>query len=142
MPRIDDIEDTPNPNAKKFILMEPLTWGISRSYENAEQARDDPLAATLFAIENVTNVFYIDRWITVTQDGNADWRALSRLVADPIRAAPAADVQSARLTTAAAPAMADLPPAEQDRLDRINEEIITGKMLDFLVANASVTAAA
>jgi Fe-S cluster biogenesis protein NfuA len=125
MPRIDDIEDTPNPNAKKFILREPLTWGISRSYENAEEARDDPLAAALFAIGNVTNVFYVDRWITVTQDGGADWRTLSRLVAEPIRAAPAADEQTTRLTAAAAPDLADLPPEEQARLDRINELLDT-----------------
>jgi len=46
MPRIDDIEDTPNPNAKKFILREPLTWGTARSYENAEQAKDDPAPVT------------------------------------------------------------------------------------------------
>ena len=41
MPKIAEIEDTPNPNAKKFILDEPLTWGITRSYENAGQAEDD-----------------------------------------------------------------------------------------------------
>ena len=121
MPRIDDIEDTPNPNAKKFVLMEPLTWGISRSYENAEQAKDDPLASALFAIGNVTNVFYVDRWLTVTQDGRADWRVLSRLVAEPIRAAPAADEQSALLTAAAAPGLTELSPEAQERLDRINE---------------------
>jgi Fe-S cluster biogenesis protein NfuA len=121
MPRIDDIEDTPNPNAKKFTLREPLTWGIARSYENAEQAKDDPLAAELFAIGNVTNVFYVDRWLTVTQDGGADWRVLSRLVAEPIRAAPSADAHSARVTAAAAPALTELPPEEQERLDRINE---------------------
>jgi NFU1 iron-sulfur cluster scaffold homolog, mitochondrial len=121
MPRIDDIEDTPNPNAKKFILREPLTWGIARSYENAEQAKDDPLAAALFAIDSVTNVFYVDRWITVTQDGGADWRVLSRLVAEPIRAAPSANEHSARVTAAAAPALTELPPEEQERLDQINE---------------------
>jgi Fe-S cluster biogenesis protein NfuA len=121
MPRIDDIEDTPNPNAKKFILREPLTWGIARSYENADQAKDDPLAAALFAIDHVTNVFYVDRWITITQDGGADWHALSRLVAEPIRAAASADEHSARLTSEAAPALTELSPEEQERLDRINE---------------------
>ena len=40
MPKIAEIEDTPNPNAVKFILMEPLTWGITRSYDSAEQAQD------------------------------------------------------------------------------------------------------
>ena len=32
MPKIAEIEPTPNPNAMKFVLKEPLTWGISRSY--------------------------------------------------------------------------------------------------------------
>ncbi len=73
MPKIADIEGTPNKNALKFILKEPLTWGIARSYDNAEAAKDDPLASALFDIDHVTNVFYIDHWITVTQDGEANW---------------------------------------------------------------------
>ncbi|MGH8702963.1 MAG: NifU N-terminal domain-containing protein, partial [Burkholderiales bacterium] len=88
MPKISEIEPTPNPNAMKFILKEPLTWGISRSYENAEQAKDDPLASRLFDLEHVTSVFYVDHWITVTQDGQADWQELMRKLAAPIREAP------------------------------------------------------
>ena len=86
MPKIAEIEPTPNPNAMKFILREPLTWGISRSYENAEQAKDDPLAAKLFEIEHVTSVFYVDHWITVTQDGQADWQELMRPYMDQVEA--------------------------------------------------------
>ena len=89
MPRIAEIESTPNPNAMKFVLRDPLTWGVSRSYDNAGAAQDDPLASALFDIEHVTNVFYVDHWITVTQDGGADWQELTRKVAEPIRAAPA-----------------------------------------------------
>ena len=94
MPKIADIERTPNPNARKFILREPLSWGIAHSFENAAQAQDNPLAQALFAIPHVTNVFYVDRWITVTQDGNVEWDGLSRELAVPIRAAPAAAAQS------------------------------------------------
>jgi Fe-S cluster biogenesis protein NfuA len=119
MPKISEIEGTPNPNALKFVLKEPLTWGITRSYDNAEQAKDDPLATELFEIDHVTNVFYVDRWITVTQDGNANWPDLAREVADPIRAAPAADVQSAD-TLATATTISDLSSKDQLRLDRIN----------------------
>ena len=97
MPKIAEIEATPNPNAMKFILKEPLTWGISRSYDTADRARDDPLAAALFAIEHVTNVFYVDHWITVTQDGKAHWPELLRELAVPIRDAPSAHQQSAEL---------------------------------------------
>ena len=120
MPKIAEIEDTPNPNAVKFILKEPLTWGIARSYDNAEQAKDDALASTLFDIEHVTNVFYVDRWLTVTQDGKADWPELVRKVAEPIRAAPAADQQSAATVAAATTVIASLSPEDQLRLDRIN----------------------
>ena len=121
MPKIAEIEPTPNPNAMKFILKEPLTWGITRSYDNAGQAKDDPLASQLFDIEHVTNVFYVDHWITVTQDGAADWHELQRKVAEPIRAAPAADEQTAAATAASTASLAELSPADQERLDRINE---------------------
>ena len=121
MPKIAEIEPTPNPNAMKFVLKEPLTWGITRSYDNAGQAEGDPLAAALFDIEHVTNVFYVDHWITVTQDGKADWQELLRKLAVPIREAPAADDKSAELAAQAAPAMAEMSDADRERLDKINE---------------------
>ena len=121
MPKIADIEDTPNPNAKKFILKEPLTWGITRAYDNAAEAEEDLLAASIFDIEHVTNVFYVDHWLTVTQDGRADWPELLRRVAERIRAAPAASEQSAQLASAAAATpITDLSPEDQQRLYMIN----------------------
>lgn len=87
MPKIAEIEYTPNPNARKFVLKEPLTNGPSRSYADAVSAAGDGLASALFAVPHVTNVYYVDRYVTVTQDGKADWNELLRKVADPIRAA-------------------------------------------------------
>lgn len=120
MPKIADIEGTPNKNALKFILKEPLTWGIACSYDNAESASDDPLASALFEIDHVTNVFYIDNWITVTQDGEANWQDLAREVADPIRAAPAASEQTEKAVAAAGDWLNNLSPEDQQRLERIN----------------------
>ncbi len=120
MPKIADIEGTPNKNALKFILKEPLTWGVARSYDNVEAARDDPLASALFDIDHVTNVFYIDHWITVTQDGEANWQDLARDIADPIRAAPAATAQSAETVATANEALVNLSPDDQLRLEKIN----------------------
>lgn len=97
MPRIAEIEHTPNPNARKFILREPLTYGIARSYESAEQADGDQLATALFDVPHVTNVFYVDHWLTVTQDGAMEWPDLLRQLAVPIREAPSAQEESARL---------------------------------------------
>lgn len=121
MPKIAEIEPTPNPNARKFILREPLTWGVSRSFDNAEAAKDDPLASQLFAVSHVTNVFYVDHWITVTQDGDADWPDLLRELADPIRAAPSAEAQSAQYATGtASSAPDDMTADERERFDRIS----------------------
>lgn len=120
MPKIVDIEDTPNPNAVKFILKEPLTWGVARSYDNAEQAQDDPLAAALFDIEHVTNVFYVDRWLTVTQDGKTFWPELMRQLAVPIRAAPAANAQTEAMMAEAESAIGDLSPEDRVRLNNIS----------------------
>jgi Fe-S cluster biogenesis protein NfuA len=122
MPKIAEIEPTPNPNAMKFILKEPLTWGITRSYDNSAQAQHDPLAAQLFDIEHVTNVFYVDHWITVTQDGKADWQTLLRALAQPIREAPAADEQSTHFADQAGmPEMGEMSEADRERIGKINE---------------------
>lgn len=123
MPKIAEIEPTPNPNAMKFILREPLTWGITHSYDSAEDAKNDPLASKLFEIEHVTNVFYVDHWITVSQDGTADWQELMRKLAVPIRDAPSADAASARFAAQAENpgGFENMSDADRARLDRINE---------------------
>lgn len=123
MPKIAEIEPTPNPNAMKFILKEPLTWGITRSYDSADKAAGDALAEELFDIEHVTNVFYVDHWITVTQDGRAEWQDLMRKLAVPIREAPAADEQSAQLMQQSESEFDASKMSEADlaRLDKINE---------------------
>ncbi len=123
MPKISEIEPTPNPNAMKFILREPLTWGITRSYDNAEAAHDDALASTLFGIDHVTNVFYVDHWITVTQDGGADWQELMRKLAAPIRDAPAADAHSEQMAAQSTSALSseNLSETDRARLAKIND---------------------
>ncbi|MDQ3819621.1 MAG: NifU family protein [Acidobacteriota bacterium] len=87
MPKISDIEETPNPNAVKFILKEPVTNGTARQFGSAEKAQDDPLAKSLFDVGQVVSVFYMDRMITVEKEDLADWDELLPALAVPIRAA-------------------------------------------------------
>jgi Fe-S cluster biogenesis protein NfuA len=87
MPKIDNIEETPNPNAVKFILKEPVTNGTTRSFHSAEEAAADPLAGPLFAVGDVSSVFYMDRMVTVEKTDEADWDDLLPRLAVPIRAA-------------------------------------------------------
>lgn len=114
MPKIADIEYTPNPNAVKFILKEPLTNGASRSFPSAEAAKSDPLADALFNVGNVTSVFYMDRFITVNKDEDVSWEVMLKKLAEPIRSAPA-------VSEAPAPASAAIVPGNNPLLDRINQ---------------------
>ncbi len=128
MPKIAEIEFTPNPNARKFILREPLSYGVSKSYESAGQAEGDPLAEALFAIPHVTSVFYVDGWITVSQDGKAHWPELLRQLAVPIRDAPSAQEKSAELINqdtdrpdGVAFDDSKLSPVEREKLEMIRQ---------------------
>ncbi len=89
MPKIDDIEETPNPNAVKFMLKEPVTTGAPRSFHSRVQAVEDKLASSLFDVGNVQSVFYMDKMITVEKDNEVDWDELLPRLAIPIRAAEA-----------------------------------------------------
>ena len=94
MPKIREIERTPNPDAMRFVLDEPLTNGVTRSFENVMEAESDELASSLFAVDSVINVYYVDKYVTVTQDGSAVWSELLRKLAPPIReATPVGDIE-------------------------------------------------
>ena len=118
MPKISDIQETPNPNAVKFILREPVTHGVALQFESAEKAQSDPLAKSIFDTGNVVSVFYMDNMVTVEKEDAADWDELLPTLAVPIRAAePAgAPTDGGGVGGAIAAVMSDDP-----RLLRINE---------------------
>src|SRR5215470_17430945 len=118
MPKIADIEYTPNPNAVKFILKEPITAGSSRSFPNAEAALADPLADALFKVGDVTSVFYMDRFVTVNKEDYVSWEDMLKKLADPIRSAPSVSDTAAEAASVPNGAPA-LTPGENPLLDRI-----------------------
>ena len=121
MPKISDIEETPNPNAVKFILREPVSNGVARQYGSAELAVDDPLAKSLFDVGHVVSVFYMDKMITVEKDDEGDWDELLPALAVPIRAAEAVNGSAAAAAAAAVGGPIAAVASDDPRLLRINE---------------------
>jgi Fe-S cluster biogenesis protein NfuA len=119
MPKISDIEETPNPNAVKFILREPVSNGIARQYGSEESAKDDPLAKALFDVGHVVSVFYMDRMITVEKDDEGDWDDLLPTLAVPIRAAEAVNTPAA--AAAAVGGAIAAATSDDPRLVKIND---------------------
>jgi Fe-S cluster biogenesis protein NfuA len=120
MPKISDIEDTPNPNAVKFILREPVSHGTARSFSSAGQAQSDPLAKALFDVGQVVSVFYMDRMITVEKEDQGDWDELLPNLAVPIRAAESVAVAPNAAAAAVGGAIAAVT-SDDPRLLKINE---------------------
>ena len=80
-----DIQPTPNVNALKFIVNRRLTEGRSQTFRSREDAAAHPLAAKLFAISGVVQVFLLNDFVTVTRDPNAAWDDIATAAEAAIR---------------------------------------------------------
>lgn len=69
---VTEFEPTPNPNAVKCWLNQPIS-DRPRSFLNAEMAREDPIASALFADAGATAVLFNGDWLTVNKPPDASW---------------------------------------------------------------------
>jgi NFU1 iron-sulfur cluster scaffold homolog, mitochondrial len=123
MPKIADIQETPNPNAVKFILKEPVSHGTSHSFKDEPSAAGDELASSIFAAGEVVSVFYMDKMITVEKTDDAEWDEVLPALAVPIRAAEAVAHTNGNGKAAAAAVGGAIAAAASDdpKLAEINE---------------------
>jgi len=137
MPKIADIQETPNPNAVKFILKEPVSHGTSHSFKTAESGADNVLAKSLFDIGEVVSVFYMDKMITVEKTDDAEWDELLPSLAVPIRAAEAVQSTNGNGQKAAAAAVGGAIAAaasDDPKLLQINE-LLDERIRPFLASD-------
>lgn len=86
MPKVVNIEPTPNPDALKFILQRPILKAGVRSFRDFGSAVGDPLGSAIFALGGVTSVFYMDRFVTVNKEPVASWSDLIDAVCEVVEA--------------------------------------------------------
>jgi NFU1 iron-sulfur cluster scaffold homolog, mitochondrial len=100
--KVSSIQPTPNPNAFKFLVDQPLVAvGQTLAYAKPDQARGDVLAQGMFAIPGVDTLFFCENFVTVSMTTQADWRAVAEQVTrlleshipadEPVAAPPAAN---------------------------------------------------
>ena len=73
-------EPTPNPLTMKFIPGIPVMASGTVFFTSAEQAKSSPLAQALFAVDEVSAVFFGSDFITVTKRETGHWEALKPIV--------------------------------------------------------------
>jgi len=67
------VAPTPNPNAAKFSVGEPV--GGPATFV-AGSAPDDPLAAALLAISGVTSIFMTADFVTISKAPDSSWESI------------------------------------------------------------------
>jgi NFU1 iron-sulfur cluster scaffold homolog, mitochondrial len=136
MPKIADIQETPNPNAVKFILKEPVSHGTSHSFKSADAAAEDALARSIFDTGDVVSVFYMDKMVTVEKTDEAEWDEILPALAVPIRAAAAVEVKRAEKMAAAKAVGGSIAAAASDdpKLAQI-EELLDDRIRPYLAGD-------
>jgi len=69
------VQQTPNPNARKFVLPRKM-FDRPLNISSAQEAAHHPLAQQLFALAPVYNVFMVQDFVTVNKYPDAPWDGL------------------------------------------------------------------
>lgn len=133
MPKIADIQETPNPNAVKFILREPVSHGTSHSFKAALDAAENELAKSLFAVGNVVSVFYMDKMITVEKTDEMEWDELLPELAVPIRAAESVQLKASLAGTGVGGAIG-VALSDDPKIAQIND-LLDERIRPFLASD-------
>jgi len=106
-----ETEKTPNPATLKFLPGRPVMTSGSRDFASPEEAEASPLAEALFALGDVTGVFFGGNFISVTIAPGAEWSDVKPDVLAMLLDHFAADMPLFRAGTAAGIAV---PPEEEE----------------------------
>ena len=79
------VQSTPNPNALKFVLNIAVKTEGNCTYKRDDDFSQNVLAEKIFhQSKSVLEVYFFDNYITITQDGNADWDELEEQIKETI----------------------------------------------------------
>jgi NFU1 iron-sulfur cluster scaffold homolog, mitochondrial len=85
-----DIEGTPNPNSAKFVMNRTVV-DETRSYFNVGMVNEGDkvaeVAKQLFAIPGVRTLMFLNDFITVSKEANADWNMIAEKTQEILEAA-------------------------------------------------------
>ncbi len=69
-------EETPNPNARRYVLDRPVQEQSKGRFFKSPEDTDEPLVRTLFDIEGVASVMLLPNSVTVNKSSQTSWEEL------------------------------------------------------------------
>lgn len=73
-------QTTPNPNTIKFLPGQPIMAAGTHEFNDAQSAKQSPLAERIFGLDGVKGVFFGADFVSVTKDEDASWNFLKARV--------------------------------------------------------------
>lgn len=70
------VQDTPNPDARRFVLDKPVQEEPRGRFFTDPASTDDSLAKTLLELDGVSGVMMLPTSVTVNKNGDASWDAV------------------------------------------------------------------
>lgn len=67
------IQDTPNPDARRFVLDKPVQEEPRGRFFTDPSTTDDALAKSLLELDGVSGAMLLPTSVTVNKDGDASW---------------------------------------------------------------------
>ena len=121
--KVIDVEETPNPDALKFVLDGTLLSSGVRQFDGPEAGKTDPLASALFSLPGVESVFYMGQFVTVSKKSNIKWSELQPKINQQI-SANADKTSSAGSSNGSSTKVASDNDALLQKIDRVLDENI------------------
>ena len=78
------VQPTPNPNAYQFVINKPIINTGARTFTNADEAKGDPLAESLFQIYGVENIYLKESFVTITKSETVGWHMVFEKIGETI----------------------------------------------------------
>ncbi len=82
-----EAQETPNPNAMKFVLSVKVAETGSFSFNATDTDIEHPIAAAVVALEGVVSIFGVNDFVTISKSDDAEWRTLLPIIVDAIKGA-------------------------------------------------------
>lgn len=79
-------EATPNPNTLKFVLNRPIYPNDFAEFQAKAETAESPLAAALFDLGNVENVYFSNNFVSITKSEDLMWVELLPAVKEFLKA--------------------------------------------------------
>lgn len=128
-PMLIETEPTPNPATLKFLPGREVMAAGTRDFASPEEAEASPLAAEIFALGDVTGVFFGWNFISVSIAPGADWATVKPEVAAILLEHFSANMPLFRAGSAAGIAV---PPADEAFADDPEDADIVAQIRELI----------